>query len=678
MDKNRLGDETSPYLLQHKDNPVHWQAWSAETLAAAKAADKPILLSIGYAACHWCHVMAHESFENPEIAAQMNAHFVNIKVDREERPDIDAIYMNALHLMGEQGGWPLTMFLTPDAEPFWGGTYFPPEPRWGRPGFPQILSAIAEAYRGQRDTVAKNVAAVREGLARLGRPQTGADASPEISSDLLDAIAERLLREVDPLNGGIGSAPKFPQCGIFELLWRAWKRTRREPYREAVLRTLTTISQGGIYDHLGGGWARYATDTHWLVPHFEKMLYDNAELVSLITLVWQETRDPLYAQRVAETILWLQREMMHPDGGFYSSLDADSEHEEGKFYVWSEAEIDTVLGDDAGLFKRFYDVTGDGNWEGKTILNRLAHPDLADATTEAALARCREKLLRARAARVRPGCDDKILADWNGLMIAALAEAGLAFERPEWVTMAARAFAFVAKEMTGPDGRLRHSWRHGRARHPASVDDYANLCRAALALHEATADRSYLVQAQDWVGVVDRHHWDVPEGGYFFAADDTPALIVRTKTAHDAAVPAGNGTMVGVLTRLALLTGQDAYRRRAEAIIAAFAGELVRNFFPLATLINNAELALKPVQIVLAGEPADPATIALRGALYGVSLPNRIVQIIAADEGLPVSHPAHGKGPVGGKPAAYICEGPVCSLPLAEPQALIDRLREIR
>ncbi len=302
IDRNRLDAETSPYLLQHKDNPVHWQAWNAETLAAAKAADKPILLSVGYAACHWCHVMAHESFENPAIAAQMNELFINIKVDREERPDIDAIYMNALALTGEHGGWPLTMFLTPDGEPFWGGTYFPPEPRWGRAGFPQILASIATAYRDKRDDVAKNAAALREGLARLGQPQAGDGIAPEISIGLFDRVAERLLREVDPLNGGIGTAPKFPQCGIFELLWRAWKRTRRDPYREAVVRFLTTVSQGGIYDHLGGGFARYATDARWLVPHFEKMLYDNAELVSLLTLVWQETRDPLYATRVAETI----------------------------------------------------------------------------------------------------------------------------------------------------------------------------------------------------------------------------------------------------------------------------------------------------------------------------------------------------------------------------------------
>jgi hypothetical protein len=324
MDRNRLGDETSPYLLQHKGNPVHWQAWGETALTAAKEQDKPILLSIGYAACHWCHVMAHESFENAAIAGLMNDLYINIKVDREERPDLDAIYQHALALLGEQGGWPLTMFLSPDGEPFWGGTYFPSEPRWGRPGFAQVLQGVAQTYRGDRDKVTKNVVALREALAKLGQPEAGDGIDPA----LFDRIAERLLREIDPLNGGIGTAPKFPQCGIFELLWRGWKRTGQAPYRDAVLRTLTTICQGGIYDHLGGGFARYSVDARWLAPHFEKMLYDNAELIDLLTLVWQEVRDPLYAQRVAETIGWLEREMV-TGAGFCSSLDADSEHEEG-------------------------------------------------------------------------------------------------------------------------------------------------------------------------------------------------------------------------------------------------------------------------------------------------------------------------------------------------------------
>ncbi|HZK90394.1 MAG TPA: thioredoxin domain-containing protein [Stellaceae bacterium] len=673
MDRNRLDEETSPYLLQHKNNPVHWRAWGEAALTAAKTQDKPILLSIGYAACHWCHVMAHESFENPAIAALMNDLYINIKVDREERPDLDAIYQHALASLGEQGGWPLTMFLSPDGEPFWGGTYFPSEPRWGRPGFAQVLQGVAQTYRGERDKVTKNVVALREALARLGRPEAGDGVDPA----LFDRVAERLLREVDPLNGGIGTAPKFPQCGIFELLWRGWKRTGRAPYRDAVLRTLNAICQGGIYDHLGGGFARYSVDARWLAPHFEKMLYDNAELIDLLTLVWQEVRDPLYAQRVAETIGWLEREMV-AGGGFASSLDADSEHEEGKFYVWSADEIDGVLGDDAPVFKELYDVTPGGNWEGKTILNRLHHPELMDGETEALLARCRDKLFAVRAPRIRPGLDDKVLADWNGLMIAALAFAGSAFERPDWLALAARAFGFVEAEMAAPDGRLFHSWREGRARHPASVDDYANLCRAALALHEATQDGGYLARAQGWIAVLDRHYRDGEGGGYFFAADDTPGLIARAKTAADAAVPAGNGTLIGVLTRLAILTGDESYRERAEEIIRAFAGEVTRNFFPLATLINNTELAQKPVQIVLVGEAPDPALAGLRRAIHAAAAPRRVVQVIGPGEALPAGHPAFGKTLVDGKAAAYVCEGPVCSLPITAPEALIHHLNAMK
>ncbi|MFL5268586.1 MAG: thioredoxin domain-containing protein [Stellaceae bacterium] len=671
---NRLGEETSPYLLQHKDNPVHWQAWNDDTLAAARGAGKPILLSIGYAACHWCHVMAHESFEDPGIARRMNELFINIKVDREERPDLDAIYQHALALMGEQGGWPLTMFLTPDGEPFWGGTYFPPEQRWGRPGFPQILEAMSEAYRQDHDKVLKNVVALREALQRLARPERGGKIGPE----LFDRIAERLLREVDQLHGGIGNAPKFPQTGILELLWRAWKRTRQAPYREAVVKALDAMCQGGIYDHLGGGFARYSTDARWLVPHFEKMLYDNAELVDLLTLVWQETKNPLYRQRVDETLGWVEREMRTEQGGFASSLDADSEHEEGKFYVWSEAEIDAALGEPAALFKRHYDVTPEGNWEGKTILNRSGMPELADEETERQLAACRAVLFQAREPRVRPGWDDKVLADWNGLMIAAVANAGLVFERPDWLELARRAFDFIREQMTGPDGRLLHSWRAGRARHPATVDDYANLCRAALALHEATGEGKFLTQALNWESLLERHYWDKAAGGYFFAASDTEGLIARSKTAADSAVPAGNGTMIGVLLRLATLTGEESYRRRAETIVETFSGELARNFFPLATFLNNAEFLGKPLQIVVVGTAGNPAFEALIRAVYEVSLPNRIVLTVPPGGLLPADNPAFGKGLVAGMPAAYVCEGPVCSLPVTDPKTLLETLARVR
>jgi uncharacterized protein len=674
MDRNRLGEETSPYLLQHKDNPVHWQPWDDMTLTTAKAAGKPILLSIGYAACHWCHVMAHESFENPAIAKRMNELFVNVKVDREERPDLDQIYQHALALMGEQGGWPLTMFLTPDGEPFWGGTYFPPESRWGRPGFPEVLEAMSNAYARDDEKVAKNVATLREALQRLGRPERGGPLAPE----LLDRIAERLLREVDQLHGGIGTAPKFPQTGILELLWRAWKRSGQAPYRDAVVKALDAMCQGGIYDHLGGGFSRYSTDARWLAPHFEKMLYDNAELVDLLALVWQETKSPLYRQRIEETLDWVAREMLTPEGGFASSLDADSEHEEGKFYVWSEAQIDEVLGERAALFKRFYDVDAQGNWEGHTILNRLKTPDLADAETERELGRCRARLLQVRDGRVRPGLDDKVLADWNGLMIPAMANAGLVFEKAAWIELARGAFDFIRRHMTAPNRRLLHSWRGGRARHPASVDDYANLCRAALALYEATSNGEFLTQALDWMRILDEHYWDSADGGYFFAARDTERLVARPKTAADSAVPAGNGTMVGVLSRLAVLTGDDAYRQRAEAILETFSGEMGRNFFPLATLINNVELLTKPLQIVLVGESGTAALDALRLAVHSTSLPNRVVLSLPPGGSLPSNHPAFGKGLVAGKPAAYVCEGPVCSLPITEPQTLLETLARVR
>ena len=674
MKRNALAEETSPYLLQHKDNPVHWQAWGPAALAAARDGDKPILLSVGYAACHWCHVMAHESFENPEIAGLMNELFVNIKVDREERPDLDNIYQHALALLGEQGGWPLTMFLTPQGEPFWGGTYFPPTARWGRPGFPEVLRAISAVYRNERDKVATNVGALKEGLARLAAPERGEG----ISIETTDRVAERLVREVDPFNGGIGDAPKFPQPGIFELLWRAWRRTRQEPFRHAVELTLDHISQGGIYDHVGGGYSRYAVDARWLVPHFEKMLYDNAQLIGLLTLAFQENGKGLYSMRVAETVDWAAREMLTPEGAFASSLDADSEHEEGKFYVWTAEEIEGLLGERAAKFDAFYDVTPGGNWEGHTILNRLRHIHLADPATEAELGACRAVLFHAREERVHPGLDDKVLADWNGLMITALADAAVAFERPDWLDYAVDAFDFVGGEMTDAEGRLFHSWRADRKRHPAVLDDYANMSRAAIALFEATGDAQYLARAEAWAAIADRHYWDAAGGGYFFTADDTESLIARTKTAQDSPNPSGNGVMVGVLARLFYLTGKETYRARAEATVAAFAGEVQRNVFGLAALINGNEVLQRGLQIVIRGKRGEDDTDALLRAVSGVSLPNKVLAVVPPEAELPPNHPAAGKGQVGGRATAYVCQGPVCSLPLTDPAALAADLAERR
>ena len=665
MSENLLKRETSPYLLQHAQNPVHWRAWNDAALAEAARAEKPILLSVGYAACHWCHVMAHESFEDANTAALMNDLFVNIKVDREERPDLDTIYQSALALLGEQGGWPLTMFLTPKGEPFWGGTYFPNTSRYGRPGFKDVLRGIANAYTQDKEKVGKNVAALRDALQKLSQPMPGTGIAP----GLLDQMAQRLRGEVDPVNGGIGGAPKFPQVSILELLWRAWLRTDDHAHRHAVVVSLTAMCQGGIYDHLGGGFARYSTDERWLVPHFEKMLYDNAELLDLLTLAWQDKREPLFATRVLETVGWVLREMVAPSGGFSSTIDADSEGHEGKFYIWTEAEIDALLDADSGAFKTFYDVTPGGNWEGATILNRRAHAAEPDEATAQALAHCRKTLFEARQKRVPPGLDDKVLTDWNGLMIAALARAATVFQREDWLGAAKRAFAFVAGSMT-KGGRLRHAFRDGKLAHPATLDDYAHMARAALALHEATGEKEFLDQARAWVAVLDKHYWDAAGAGYFFSADDTADVIVRTKTANDSATPSGNGTMVGVLARLHHLTGEEAHRDRAEALVMLFSGEAARNFFPLATLLNNAALLRAPVQIVVVGPRADSGTQALLRAVHGVSLADAVLSVIPPEGALPQGHPAAGKGMVDGKPAAYVCRGPVCSLPLTDAEAL--------
>ena len=665
MGQNQLHLETSPYLLQHKDNAVHWQPWGEDALTQAKNEGKPILLSVGYAACHWCHVMAHESFESNEIAALMNELFVSIKVDREERPDLDMIYQAALAMLGEQGGWPLTMFLTPDGEPFWGGTYFPPEPRFGRPSFPEVLQSVSSTYERDPDRIAKNVEALRDGLKRLSASQVG----NLIPREAMDSVAARLVREIDPFHGGIGSAPKFPQTMFLEQLWRAWKRSRQDPFFRAVDISLSNMCQGGIYDHVGGGFSRYAVDDRWLVPHFEKMLYDNALLIDLLTLVWQETANPLYGTRVSETVDWILRDMVMEDDGFASSLDADSEGEEGKFYVWSVAEIDALLGDRAALFKSIYDVTPTGNWEGKVILNRSQSLQPADGATEIALKECRETLLEVRNKRVAPGKDDKVLADWNGLMIAAIANAAAVFNRPNWLDVAKRAFAFVEKNMV-ENGRLMHSWRDGRLKHPATLDDYANMGRAALVLFEVTGETGYLERAETWLETIELHYADPDSRGYFFSADDTPHLIARAKVAADNATPSGNGTLAGVFARLYYLTGKDMYRKRGEAVVSAFSGGDEANLLSMSALVNNAEFLSDALQIVVVGSRREQPTQAMVSATYSVSLPNKILQVIGPEAALPDHHPAHNKGQISGIATTYVCRGQVCSAPFTDPDAL--------
>ncbi len=654
---NRLADATSPYLLQHEDNPVEWRQWDPQALAEAKARDKPILLSVGYAACHWCHVMAHESFENPEIAALMNEHFVNIKVDREERPDLDQIYQHALALLGQQGGWPLTMFLTPAGVPFWGGTYFPPESRYGRPGFPEVLQTVAKIWREERHKVASNAEPLKDALQRLAQPAGGAALRPEFGAE----VARRLVQAFDTINGGLAGEPKFPQAPILDFLWREALHQGDPGIRQTVLHTLAKICQGGIYDHLGGGFSRYSVDALWLVPHFEKMLYDNAQLLALLADAWADTKDPLFAARAQETVGWLEREMMIEDA-FASSLDADSEGEEGKYYVWDAAEIDRLLGPAAAKFRLAYGVTERGNWEGRTVLNRLHQPGLMPPEKEAELRASADILLEARRQRVPPGRDDKVLADWNGLMIAALARASAVLDQPRWLELAERAFAFVCRNMASGD-RLMHSWREGRVLELAFLDDYTQMAAAAIALFEHTGRPDYLRQAERWLDRLDADYLDPEHGGYF----QTPAgteILVRSKSAQDGPVPSGNGTLVSVLGRLHVLTGEERYRRRATQQLEVFAGEAQRNPVVHAALLSGVRLLERPVQVVLVGEPSQPGFEELRRTALAAPAPDKVVFAVSPQIALPQRHPAAGKGAVDGRATAYVCPGQTCRLPI--------------
>ncbi len=659
---NLLDRSASPYLLQHADNPVHWRPWGPEALAEAEETGKPILLSVGYAACHWCHVMAHESFEDTSVAEVMNRLFVNIKVDREERPDIDQIYMAALHSLGEQGGWPMTMFLDVHGRPFWGGTYFPKEAKWGRPGFVQVLREMARIHAEEPEKVAKNAGAIR---ARLeARPRSEPTA---LGIDFLDAVAERLLTIADPVEGGTKGAPKFPQTSLLELWWRAGRRRAGGEATDAVLRTLRRMSLGGIWDHLGGGYSRYSVDDRWLVPHFEKMLYDNAQLLDLLGRAWSTTGEPLFRARIEETVGWLAREMTRPEGGFASALDADSEHVEGKFYVWTLAEIREVLGSEADAFAEAYDVTPAGNWEGHTILNRSRDPARWERAREARLAECRRKLLDRRAGRVRPGTDDKVLADWNGAMIHGLTLAARRLDRADWLEMARRAYRFVADEM-GRGDRLAHAWRDGRSVYPGLSSDYAQMARAAVTLHETTREPAFLADALRWMTALDRHHAD-PAGGWYLTADDAEALIVRPATAKDEATPNPNAVAIETLLRLSALTGDAGWTARGEAALLALSGAMMEDIYATAALANALDLALGLIEVVLvapAGTDAEP----LRRVVFESTDPRIVLFETESTDALPADHPAHGKGALQGLPTAWVCRHGACGLPQTEPAPL--------
>jgi uncharacterized protein YyaL (SSP411 family) len=669
--ENRLAHETSPYLLQHKSNPVDWWPWGPAALAEAQRSHKPILLSVGYAACHWCHVMAHESFEDDATASVMNELFVNIKVDREERPDIDQIYMSALHLLGERGGWPMTMFLTPAGEPFWGGTYFPRTSQYGRPGFVDVLRNVARIFQEEPQSVEQNRAALMARLAESAHPR----GRVTIGEAELDRAAEQIGGLIDSTHGGLRGAPKFPQAMILEFLWRAGLRTGVQRYFAAVELTLERICQGGIYDHLGGGFSRYSVDELWLIPHFEKMLYDNALLLELLALAYQRSGRELFRTRARETVGWLTREMTLPEGAFCASLDADSEGQEGKFYVWSLAEIEDVLGpEDAPYFSERYDVTPEGNFDGHNIINRLK--DLPrNMDDEARLAPLRRKLLSARSRRVRPGLDDKILADWNGLMIAALVNASLILDEPTWLQIAARAFLFIDGKM-GRGDRLGHSWRDGRLLFPGLASDHAAMIRAALALHEATGEGAYLERVLSWQGALDRHYANPDTGGYYLTADDAEGLVVRPNSSADEATPNPNAVAAQNLVRLALCAGRDAWRAQADRLFDGLLPIANENLFMHVALLNALDLRLRAAEIVVVG--SGPQAADLTAAALKAPFLERAVLRAPTPDALPEWHPAQDKIRAAPGVAAFVCVGEACSLPAASRDQLAATLASMR
>ena len=671
MSGNLLASETSPYLLQHKDNPVHWRPWGAAALEEAARENKLLFVSVGYAACHWCHVMAHESFEDQETADILNESYIPVKVDREERPDLDAWLQMAMAVTGESGGWPLNVFLTPQGEPFWAGTYFPKEDAFGRPAFKTVLRQVALRYREKPDAVRPASERIKE----LTDRAWSQNRSGKVDPILIEHVAIAMAQRYDIFFGGITGAPKFPNFQSLKFLWRAYLRTGTPQFLQVVMTTLEGLCRGGIYDHVGGGISRYAVDERWIIPHFEKMLYDNAQFVETVTLGWQSVRNPMFRARVEDTVRWLFREMLVEDAGFASSLDADTEGEEGKYYTWTAAEIDAALvGTMIPRFKQVHGVTAEGNFHGRNILHRYIPIQGITQADENLFAAQREKLLAAREKRVKPFRDDKVLADWNGLMIAALAFAGPVMERSEWVERAEKAFAFICEKL-GDGDKLFHSYRAGKRQIPGFADDYANMARAALLLFEATRNRNYLERAAAWTKVLNEEFWDIAQGGYGVSQPGDEPIQVKIRSAIDAQTPSPNGTMLEVLGRLYYLTGDKAYNDRINALLHAFAGDLLNVYMQMPTYLNGIEFCMNALQIVIVGVPDDTRTLDLLGAVLGRSVPNRILTVVPPDEQLPSNHPAHGKTMHNGQPTAYVCRGTVCSSPVTNAITLSQALQ---
>ncbi|MBI2294863.1 MAG: thioredoxin domain-containing protein [Betaproteobacteria bacterium] len=668
---NRLATQTSPYLRQHAENPVEWYPWGAEALAAARSQDKPILLSVGYSACHWCHVMAHESFEDPEVAAQMNRHFVNIKVDREERPDLDQIYQTAHAMLTQRsGGWPLTMFLMPDGAPFFGGTYFPKHARHGMPGFLELLPRIAEAYRDKRDEIARQNVALLEALQRT-LPAPGSDR--ELKRAPLDAAVRELAQVFDDLHGGIGHAPKFPHPFELAFCLRRHALEGGETGLAIAQLTLTKMAEGGIYDQLGGGFCRYSVDEYWSIPHFEKMLYDNAALLALYSDAWLVTREPLFKQVAADTAQWVTREMQSPEGGYYSSLDADSEHEEGKFYVWTPDAVRSLLtAGEYAVAEPHYGLDGSPNFEGGHWHLRAMKPlaflakklDLPLAECESRLASARAKLLAAREKRARPGRDEKVLASWNALMVRGMARAARVFGEPAWLASARRALDFIRRTLWR-DGRLLATYKDGRAHLNAYLDDHAFLLDAVLELMQTEFRAEELALARELAEILLARFEDRSAGGFFFVSHDHEQLIHRAKPGHDNATPSGNGIAACALQRLGHLAGEPRYLEAAERAVRLFYPALERQPSAFASLAIALDEHLAPPQIVVL-RGGEQRMAEWQRALARTYRPATLVVGIGGDAGgLP---PALGKPPPSASAGvnAWVCRGVTCLPPISD------------